>query len=194
VGGVVSNVLSGLATGRRFERVREVILAVAKDLKELESSIREDYVKSDEFEDLLTETLERVYRERNEEKRQLFRCFLVKSATTTEESYDERLRFLRDLEELQYDHIRMLEAVLKYPFTVPGVDPDDLPPVSIDEILNLRLRGMDKERVRDLADELTMRRIARLDSTDSVIGDDLRDRLTPYGDRLCKFIIKGHGL
>ena len=57
VGGPVSSVLSGMSISRKMERVNEVLLNMAEGIKGLESEIPKNYVKTEEFQELLEETL-----------------------------------------------------------------------------------------------------------------------------------------
>jgi hypothetical protein len=62
--------------------VREVISGLALRLANLQSTLADEYVRGDEFEDLLDQTLRRVANERHESKRRLYREFLVAAITT----------------------------------------------------------------------------------------------------------------
>jgi hypothetical protein len=77
LGGALANVLSGWSAERKRERVREVISGLALRLANLQSTLADEYVRGDEFEDLLDQTLRRVANERHESKRRLYREFLV---------------------------------------------------------------------------------------------------------------------
>ena len=106
VGGPVSSVLSGMSISRKMERVNEVLLNMAKGIKGLESEIPKNYVKTEEFQELLEETLQKSAKEHNDEKRKAYSAFLINDIKNpTNDTYDEKLRFLRTLEEMQIDHI-----------------------------------------------------------------------------------------
>jgi hypothetical protein len=110
LGGAISSTLSGMAADRRFEQVRGVILDLESRLDDL-SAEQGDYIRSEDFEDLFRETLRRVENERNEAKRHLYRDFLLGTIHDPGGDYDERLRILRALEQLQPDHIAVLRAM-----------------------------------------------------------------------------------
>src|SRR5262249_50087884 len=117
--GAVSNVLSGWSQKRRFQRIREVLGRLEAQLARVRDQVREDYIRSDEFEDLLDQTLRRVATERQEAKRRLYAAFLASAVTSPGEPYHEQLRFLRTVEELQPDHIRVIRAMLQDPGPAP---------------------------------------------------------------------------
>jgi hypothetical protein len=110
LGGPLSNNFSGLSAGRRFQRIRVVIPELEKEIEDL-SEEQAEYVRGEGFEDLLRETLERVSNERLEAKRRLYRDFLFNVIRESAGDYDERLRSLRILEQLQLDHLAVLRAM-----------------------------------------------------------------------------------
>src|SRR5258706_1793709 len=108
LGGAIAGVLGGITTDRKINRVNEVIRGLAENLRDLESAASKEFVKTEEFEDLLEQTLRQVAAERNDDKRRMYRDFLVGVIRSPGEPYDEQRRFLRTLEELQSDHLRVL--------------------------------------------------------------------------------------
>lgn len=186
LGGVVASVLSGLAGDRRFERVREVLLELADRVKGV-SAEQEKYIRGEDFEDLLIETLQRVWRERDEEKRRIYRDFLAAAIASPGGPYDEQLRFLRTLEELQGDHIRILRAI----FQEPSPETSSLTGSPI-RTLQRRLPDMDEARIDDLVTQLNDLRITNLGSLRVMMtargAEDLRPTMTPYGQRFVRFL------
>lgn len=116
----MAHVFNESAVARRQHRLREVLTGIVDDIKALSAKIQEQYVRSDEFEDLLDHTLRRVANERHEEKRRLYREFLLDAMTTQDMPYDERLRMVRTIDELQAAHIRVITAVLTDPRPASG--------------------------------------------------------------------------
>lgn len=111
IGGPISNVLGGISTGRKFKRVSEALHGLAEDLRNFKSEVSEKYVKTEDFEELLEETLRRIATERAEEKRRVYRQFLVESIKNPGPPYDEQLRLLRTLEQIQPAHLGVLLAL-----------------------------------------------------------------------------------
>src|SRR5438046_310785 len=77
LGGPLSAVLSGHAFDRKISRVRDVLNGVVIDLHEFKSDVSEQYVRTDEFEDLLDAALHKAAEERNEARRKIYRHFIV---------------------------------------------------------------------------------------------------------------------
>src|SRR5687767_11990827 len=110
LGDVVSHVVSGWTSERKRARIREVFLDLYERLRMLRAQLNEHYVGTDDFEDLLDQTLRRVAFERHEAKRRLYREVLV-GAATGKGSYDHNLRLMRAVEQMQPAHFLILRAL-----------------------------------------------------------------------------------
>jgi len=188
LGGAIANVLSGWSAERKRERVREVISGLALRLANLQSTLADEYLRGDEFEDLLDQTLRRVANERHESKRRLYREFLV-GAITKPAPYDEQLRILRILEELQAAHIVLVRAILQEP------DPKHADGISGSFAVTLKRRMPElyKEQIGDLVAQLNDFRITEMSPNLQTMmtargAEDMRERVTPFGQRFVAYI------
>jgi hypothetical protein len=188
VGGPVAQVLNGMSLGRKLERVRTVLMDMASRVKGLEDKAAVEYVKSDEFSELLERTLRQAADERNEEKRRAYAAFLAGSIASPGGSYDEKIRILRTLDEIQPDHIRMLHAMLQPP------QPSTSTIGSLSGTLQRRLPGIGGN-IAELAQQLTDMRLGTLDHLNTMMTPDgaeyLEAYLTPYGKRFIAYIMYG---
>ena len=188
IGGPVSNVLSGMSFGRKLGRVREVLEGVAADLAEFKSAVSEEYVRTEEFEDLLEQALRRASEERSEEKRRMYRAFLSDAIEAPGESYDDQLRLLRTFEELQPDHLGVLKVMSQEPGSDPGMMGSPV------QTLRERLPEFDDARIEDLVSQLNDMRITNLGSLKVMMtgrgAADLRHVVTEYGQRLLLYILE----
>lgn len=171
LGGPTSNFFGGMAAGRKFERIREVLLGVAQDLQEFKDQIPEEYIRSEDFEDILEETLRRTARERSQEKRKLYRSFLSKESRSPVE-YDTQLMVLKTIEELQAADLVILEAIFREPHqselngAVTG---------SLIGTIRRRIPGTENYVI-----ETAVERFDRLGITDNV-SNSLKTMMTPHG-------------
>jgi len=191
LGGPVSTILSGQAFGRRMERVEDVLKGVAADLHEFRSDAGEQYVRTDEFQELFEAALRKAADERNADRRQVYRSFIV-NAIRTPGSYDERLRALRLLDELEPDHLAVLAALARDPGLIDshGVG-------SIGQTLGERLgQPLTRERLTAVVGDLTARHLIstiqeRLHTTMTARGaQDLRNAVTPLGYELLGLVTR----
>lgn len=190
LGGPVSSVLSGISIRRRFDRVRvqEVLNALAEELRDFRSEASERYVTTEEFEELLERTLRQAADERNQEKRQLYGAILAGVIQSPGGRFEDQIRFLRTLEALDSDHIRVLRAILAEPTDAPSYLG------SFRQTLIRRFPGSSQEQitqlVRDLDGLLLTNRIAdrlvvTMTGRDSA---DMRHPLSDYGRQFVRFL------
>jgi len=187
LGGAIASVLSGWSVDRKRERVREVLSSLALRLANLQSDVANEYVRTDEFEDLLDEALRRVAAERHESKRRLYREFLV-SAINAPGPYDEQLRILRTLEQLQAAHITLIRAILQEP------DPKHVDGIagSFEATLKRRMPSFSQEQIGDLVRQLNDLRITQLNPVGMMTArgaEDLRAVVQPFGKRFVEYIL-----
>lgn len=186
LGGPVSQVLSGMSIERKMERVGEVLSGLAQDLKDLHSEASQTYVRSDQFQDLLERTLRQAADERNDEKRQIYRLFLKGAIESPGEPYDEQRRFLRTLDEMRGDHLRVIRAITQNPeANVSGSG-------SPIQTLCTRLPDMSQVAITDLVEQLNDMRLTNLRNLTIMMtahgAADLRHGLTLYGSRFLSFL------
>jgi hypothetical protein len=191
LGSVIASVLSGWSAEKKRDRIREVISGLALRLANLQSKVSDEYVRSDEFEDLVDQTLRRVATERHESKRRLYREFLV-SAINSPAPYDEQLRILRALEQLQAAHITLIRAILQEP------DPRHADGISgsFDATLKRRMPGFSQEQIADLVSQLNDLRIIHLSLGGMMTArgaEDLRHAISPFGKRFVEYILAADG-
>jgi len=188
IGGPVGSVLSGMSLGRKMSRVKEVLMGLAEELSGFKSTISEEYVRTEEFEELLEQTLKRAAEERSDEKRRIYRDFLIDAISSPGEAYDEQIRFLRTLEELQPDHLRLIRALSQSPSQSPGIMG------SPNQTLRQRLPEFDEGRIGDLLAQLNDLRVTNLTSLKVMMtghgAEDLRHSITAYGQRFLRYIMK----
>lgn len=187
LGGPLSSILMGISGDRRFERVRKVIIELAERLGEVDAD-QGAFVRSQDFEDLLIETLQRVAAERDEGKRLAYRNILLNAVRDARQSYDETLRFLRVLEQLQPDHVEVLRA-----YETEPAESNTLIGGSRRHTLGNRLPEMPAEQVDDLVVQLEDLRLTTGSLQGMVTGPsavDLRPLITPFGRRFLMYVVE----
>lgn len=188
IGGPVSAVLAGVSLNRKIERIRDVLIDMAEQIKDVTSETAKSYVQTEDFQDLLEKTLQESANERVEEKRKAYAAFLANDISSPEHSYDEKLRILRTLEEVQTDHIRMLKAFSQEPDYKSIIGSIG----SVRQTLEKRLPGFDDNKITDFTDQLI--RMGLIDSTrlNTMMtargAEELQRIITPYGHRFLAFI------
>ena len=189
IGGPLSNIISGIAQGRRMNRVISFLSELSERLRLVEIAGDARYLKSDEFEELLEQALHRVAAERHASKRAVYREFLADVVVQPKCGYDEQLAFIRTLEQIQPDHLRVLWAMAQ-----PPGDTSSMLTWSPGAALRRRLPGMVPESIRDRVAELNDFRLAKMNSLNTMMTPDgaenLAGSITPSGHRFLKYILE----
>ena len=115
LGGPVSSVLSGYGHTRKLNRVQEVLDDLAERLTGFESKVSREYVRSEDFEELLENTLRRVADERDSRSRRLYVDFIHKIIVEPSEDYNAHMEVLTRIEKLRAVDVVVLNAMLIEP-------------------------------------------------------------------------------
>jgi len=192
LGGPISNVLGGISVDRKIGRVCEVLEGLAQGFQDFKSEASKEYVKTEDFEELSEYTLLRVIDERSEEKRRIYREFLIDAIKLPGEPYDDQMRFLRTLEEMQADHFKIMRALHQAPQMAEGlkeIEPTLRPTRPSFETLSRLLPDIPHQRLVDLIKHLNSMLLTELRDEDDCMGAHrLPNTITPYGRRFMKFI------
>ena len=183
LGGPVSSVLEGMSIGRKMNRVRLVLEGLASDLKDLRSEASENYVRTEDFEDILESTLKRVADERDDQKLAAYRAFLrtaIKQPGAA--SYDDLNQVLRSLSELRPIHLQVLRAMDQEP------EPGGINSFGHLQTLRIRLPGSTEEQLLDALADLNRLGLAERGAWKMMMtphgAADLRHLVTRLGQRL----------
>ncbi len=190
LGGVLSSIFGGVATGRKFKRIKEVITKLADDLAEMQDS-SEEYLRSEDFEDILDQTLLKIAREHNAEKRLIYKR-LLQNAILSKLSYEQffRLRFLRTIEELHPVDIAILRAILQPP---KPEEEEGLTSGSFIGTLKMRTELADERIIERIVGNLNRLGITNIDSLKVLMNvhgsREMRHKVTNYGKELIAYIL-----
>jgi hypothetical protein len=185
LGGAVANVLTGIANDRRLKRVDDVLATMGKELADFESVASEEYVKKDEFEDLLDLTLRQSSNERSERMRKVYSGFLI-DAIKQPRPYDEQRQVLLVIGQMQHDHFRVLGALDMEP--APGDSWSGSPMAT----LQRRLSDMPKDHILELIGQIEGLRLASISPSLHVMmtpqgAEELRGSITRLGRKVLEF-------
>jgi len=189
LGGAVGNVLSGMGVGRKLDRVNEVLQGLADELRDFKSEVSEQskqYVRSDEFEEILEKVLRQSAEERNEQRRQLLRQFLMGAIVHPGSSYDTQRAILRLLDSIEPEDVLVLRAFA----AAPTAEEMSGMLGSIIGTLQRRLRDWTPQRIEAAVNRLNNLRVVhltpnRMHTTMTAPGAaDLRGSIAPLGQEL----------
>lgn len=187
LGPIVSSATQGFFTLRRVRRLEEIVRIFEDEFLDLEDEIVREYMRTEEFEDLTIDVLERATRERDEEKRRLFANLLAGLASAPDDAYDVKIRAIRTLESLRPIHIEAIRAVIMPPPTPAQSD------FSRVEILGNRIGIADRATLTEIVEGLEDVRVFNRDvswagANSEAARVDLRSALTPFGQEFVRFL------
>jgi hypothetical protein len=186
VGGPISAVLAGISSRKRMERVADALNAVTHQIDRLHDADKE-FVTSDEFVELSSQTLSKAADEISSEKRRLYGAFLAGVISAADlERFDEQSRYLRTLEHITPLQIRLIRVMLAEPRAVPGESRRTY------DVLADRL-GISAAQAGEIVMELQVLGIVQGMQGGMVLRgpEDFRGSFTPYGARFVNFVIVG---
>lgn len=116
LGGPVSVILSGATSSRKVKRVADAVRELAQNFEREKEKISEEYVKGEDFEELLEEAIKRIAGERSKAKVKLYKNLLLRAAKeASPDLFDEQLKFLKVIEGLELEHVYVLWAIANTP-------------------------------------------------------------------------------
>ncbi|MYF28112.1 MAG: hypothetical protein F4169_04490 [Gammaproteobacteria bacterium] len=187
LGGPISGVLSGMSQSRKFDRAAEILRGLADRMAEFESDVSQNYVKTEDFEDLLEQTLRRGAEQRSVEIRKLYRNLLARAIKNPSDAYDDQIELLRVLEQMNVRHMVMLDAL------------DQLPPPNAH--LNMmgsplqtlcERTGLSAVEIELALEKLNDLRVTKLNNLNMMMtgaaAQDLRHSITTLGRRLVEYV------
>lgn len=115
IGGPVAEIIGGAATNLKIQRVTQFVKDVLDHVEALHTKATEEFVRSEDFVDILEKTAQAVADERQEKKRDLFANYILNNISHPEISYDRRLKCLQLLKQVDTRHIDLLMVLLRRP-------------------------------------------------------------------------------
>ena len=104
IGGLLSGVVMYTTSSRRWKRLIAFLASIEDRLHCVEDL-------SEDQEEIVVEIVERVVRERSEEKIHCYRNILLNGLSSTEIEYDKTLEMIKLVERLTVNHIKVLQAI-----------------------------------------------------------------------------------
>ena len=104
IGGLLSGIVLQTTSASRWERLTAFLESIQNRMKCLESL-------SNDHEEIAVEIVERVVRERSEEKTDCYRNILLNGLNRIDFDYDKTLEMVKLVERLTANHIRILQVI-----------------------------------------------------------------------------------
>ena len=196
VGGVLSGIADSIIEKRQNRRLNNFLVSIAGDLQALENRMNQEFLQSEDFEDLAEDIFSKAAETRQQEKLQAFKAIFMNTLLSSSPSYNEAAEMADLVDQWQARHIILLK-VLANPLSVdeqmgrPVGEGGSLT-TSISKILKKLLPDWDDDQIDRTWQDLYDKHIHNTPGTKTMMTDkgiyQLENRLTEYGQKVVGFI------
>jgi hypothetical protein len=195
-GGVMSDIAGAIISKRQNRRLNQFLVTLADNLKSLESRVNEDFLRTEEFQDLAEDIFSKAAETRQQEKLDAFRAILVNTVLSDSPTYDEAAEIADLVNGWQPRHI-ILMHILADPVAADqkmgnAVGPGGGLTTSISTILHKLLPEWDDDQIDRTWKELYDVQMHRTPGTKTMMTDQginqLQNRLTDFGVKVARYL------
>lgn len=196
-GGVMSDIAGAIISKRQNRRLNQFLVALADNLKNVESRINNDFVQTEDFQDLAEDVFSRAAETRQKEKLDAFRAIFINTVLSDSPTYDEAAEINSLVNGWQSRHI-ILMHILADPAAADKqmgnvVGPGGGLTTSIFSILHKLLPEWDDDKIDRTWKELYDVQMHRTPGTKAGMADQgikkLQNRLTEFGVKVARYLI-----
>ena len=196
VGGVISGIANNFIQKRKNRRLNDFLIGIAEDLNALVDDINQNFIKTEDFEDLTEDIFSKAAETRQKEKLDAFRAIFRNTVISESPNYDEAAEIAILIHNWQSRHVILLK-ILHSPLeadkqldTVVGSGGGIA--TSISQILKKLLPDWDEDQIDRTWAELYDAKLHRTPGTKTMLTDQgihqLENRLTEYGQKVARFV------
>ena len=186
----LQGILRQYSNERNLRRVSDLLVFLSQDANVL-SHASPERIATDDFEEFLEDTINLVSREKHHAKRIAYGEFLSHVMCNPDVNYNDTRRRLHDLEQLDPDHLRLMQSFLiEPPYSIYINEPRS----SSLAVLIRRFPDMSPESLKEKIDDLHDLRLIKNSSGRFVGETNLREaealcaEFTPNGSQLLRFL------
>lgn len=189
-------IAEGIIRRRQNKRLNEFLLKIADDLKRLENHLHEEFMRTEEFQDLFEDIVSKAAEARQQAKLDALRAIFLNTILSDRPDYDEAAEVAALVDSFQERHVILLR-ILADPLRA---DREMGRPVgeggglatSINQILKRLLPEWDDDQIERTWQDLLSRQIHRTPGTKATMTDSgvhqLENRLAPFGSKVVRYI------
>jgi hypothetical protein len=188
IGPFIGALLDVYIPEQRARRTAEFLDALAADVNDLDFEVDHEFVRQDEFQGVLEETLERVASRRAEGMRSYYAAAVANSMLPTRPDEHARFRMLDLLAQLRPNHMALLARIAEggKPI-VAGPDVLTVGQAAVAAITNLGAEGTD-DVMADLAHLERLGLTRPIPGAAIIIASNVRNLLTAQGMAFVDFV------
>jgi len=196
VGGVLSSTASYFLERRKNERLNRFLIDLAEDLQSTEERINQEFVRTDDMQDLTEDILSKAAETRRQEKLDALRAIFLNTILSEHPDYNLAAEIADLVQNWQPSHIILLK-ILSDPRSADKqmgrvVGEGGGITTSISRILSKLLPEWDEDQIDRTWQDLYDKRIHRTPGTRTMMTDQgirqLEGRLTDFGVKVVNFL------
>lgn len=187
VGSIIGSLASGEVNKHRWARLTRLLVDMESKINSLNDETKK-YIKTEEFHSLFEDAINKYYKEHREEKLLYFKNYIMSICENHTDTYDEKQKIFKILENIQPSHISLLLAL--------DQDPNNNSHSYIGSVLgtlNKRLIGWNEETIVTIVDDLNSYKITNIQGLHTMItpasAENLKVLITKFGRRFINYII-----
>lgn len=196
VGGVMSGVANEIIARRQNKRLEEFLLSLSQDIQAVEERLNKDFLKTEDFYDIVEDTFTKVSETRQQVKIDAYKAIFMNSILANSPVIDDIL----ELNDLIYSWQPRHIILLKLLYNPQLVDEQMGNPVgagggfstSLSTILCKLLPQWSEDQIVRTWKDLYDQRIHNTPEVKTMITDrgldQLQNRLTPFGQHVAKYL------
>jgi len=195
LGPIISSMAGDILAERKEKRIKEFLTSLDDALVKYADHVNENFVKQDDFYDILEQTLKKIVIERSTAKRAAYKNILLHGFISRDPSYDLIEYNLRLLDQLSNEHLLMLK-LFKCPQNFDGTDTYDFKGSTLKRLFSTILPDWQYDVLYDVLFELENMRLIEKTSDNlmtmmSVVSyKNLDGRLTSKGMSFVQYILE----
>ena len=190
-GGSVAQLLTDYLPQKKQRRLVEFVQELGREWQTHRDRLDEDFIRSDEFDRLVEDVMDRVQQVRSQEKQAYFAAILAGFATPERPDEAERQRILDTLDGMRPRQMRILAVISETTEPPPGLYAG-----GVMATLKWKMPDLEDAVIRDEWDALAGLGVVGGYPSGTMTAQgagNLRGRVTPYGWRYLKAIRVGSG-
>lgn len=181
LGGSVAQVLTDYLPQKKQRRVTAFLQELGREWQTHRDRMDQEFIRSDEFESLVEDVIDRVAQVKSQEKQAAFAAILAGFTTPERPNDAERQRLLGTLDDVRPRQMRVLAVISQMNEPPPG-----LMAGGVMETLKWKVPDLDEATIREEWDELARLGVVAGYPSGTMTAQgagNLQARVTPYGWR-----------
>jgi hypothetical protein len=185
-GGTIATLISEYVPREKQERMKRFVQDLGERLSREQARVDQEFVRTDEFQTLFEDTLDRVQQRRNEDKFEYWASLVTGVVAKERPPRADRDRFVDTLDRLRLSHLQLLHVVATTTTARPGLYMG-----GVSDTLTWKLPATPIDEIRRDWDDLARESVLQSYPSGLMSAEgagNLTVRVTPYGQQFIRLL------